>query len=76
MKIVSAKHIKDYEVELTFSNGKVKIIDFSGKKFGRWFLGKWSKPENFVKFKIDKGNIVWGKDWDVIFHVEDLYRTK
>ena len=25
------------------------------------------------KFTIDDGNIVWGKDWDLIFPIEQLF---
>lgn len=31
---------------------------------------------NFKKFKIEKGNIVWGEDWDLIFPIEQLYNGK
>jgi hypothetical protein len=37
---------------------------------------KYKKPENFKRFKIENGNIVWGKDWDMIFPVYDLYTGK
>ena len=37
---------------------------------------KYKKQENFKKFKIENGNIVWGKDWDLIFPVYDLYEGK
>lgn len=32
--------------------------------------------KNFKKFKIEYGNVVWGKDWDMIFPVYDLYLEK
>jgi len=31
---------------------------------------------SFKKFKIDSGNIVWGKNWNMIFTVESLYNNK
>jgi len=37
---------------------------------------EYKKPENFKRFKIENGNVVWGKDWDMIFPVYDLYRGK
>ena len=27
----------------------------------------------FKKFKIEFGNIVWGKNWDLIFPIDKLY---
>ena len=31
------------------------------------------EPKNFKKFTIEQGNVVWGKNWDMIFPIEDLY---
>ena len=36
-------------------------------------FNKYKKINNFKKFKIENGNVVWGKDWDMIFPVFDLY---
>ena len=51
--------------------------------FGNFFethshpqYNKYKKVENFKKFKIENGNVVWGKDWDLIFPVSDLYKGK
>ena len=30
------------------------------------------EPENFKQFTIEHGNVVWGKNWDMIFSIEDL----
>ena len=34
---------------------------------------KYLDPRKFSRFTIDNGNIVWGKNWDMIFPVENLY---
>ncbi|MDD3686693.1 MAG: DUF2442 domain-containing protein [Bacteroidales bacterium] len=78
IEIVSAKHIKHYCIELTFSDKKKVIVDFEA------FLNKCSHPQhnkykelrNFKQFKIENGNIVWGKNWDMIFPLEELYKGK
>jgi hypothetical protein len=31
------------------------------------------EPENFKQFTIEHGNVVWGKNWDMIFSIDDLY---
>jgi hypothetical protein len=28
----------------------------------------------FQSFRIENGNLVWGKDWDLIFPIDGLYR--
>jgi hypothetical protein len=33
----------------------------------------YHEPENFKQFTIEHGNVVWGKNWDMIFSIDDLY---
>ena len=33
----------------------------------------YHEPENFKQFTIEHGSVVWGKNWDMIFSIEDLY---
>ncbi|WP_366107231.1 hypothetical protein [Spirosoma sp.] len=35
---------------------------------------KYRKLANFKRFKIERGNVVWGKDWDLIFPVAQLHQ--
>jgi len=73
--VLSASYIKGYQVLLSFSDQSWRVIDFED------FLVKNSHPQydkyrntvQFRKFKIENGNLVWGKDWDLIFPVEQLY---
>lgn len=78
LSVIGAKHIKDTCIEVVFNDGKKNIIDFS-KFFDTHHhpqYNKYRKEENFKKFKIENGNIVWGKDWDMIFPVDELYQGK
>ena len=78
IKVTAAKHISDYCIEITFSDGAKKTIDFE-KPFKKYLKGdylKWLKPINFKRFKVDMGNIVWGKNWDVIFPVDQLHQGR
>ena len=34
---------------------------------------KYLNPKKFATFKIVNGNIVWGRDWDIIFPIEQLH---
>jgi hypothetical protein len=78
ISVLSAKHIEHFAIDITFSNGKTKRVDF-----GTFLLNnshpqydKYKKPDHFKKFYIDRGNLVWGKNWDLIFPVEQLYKGK
>ncbi len=34
---------------------------------------KYLNPKKFATFKIENGNIVWGRDWDIVFPIEQLH---
>jgi len=74
--IQQADYISNLTVELKFNNGMVRRIDFttflqdhSHPQYNNYF-----NPLNFKKFYLDHGIIVWGKNWDLIFPVEKLYK--
>ena len=77
-RIKRASSVGAYCVLLTFSDGVEKKVNF-GK-----FLRKSMHPtirsyldeDKFKKFKIADGNIVWGKNWDLVFPLEQLYEGK
>ena len=78
ISIIKAKHKGGYKVKLYFNDKTSRIIDFEN------FLLKHSHPQYnqykkisiFKQFKIELGNIVWGKDWDLVFPIFDLYKGK
>jgi len=77
MNIVNAKYIEGYKIELSFDDGIMQKVDFEQflqKIHPQW--NKYRKLENFKKFKIESGNIVWGKNWDLIFPVHQLYENE
>ena len=78
MQVVSAEYLADYKIRISFSDLTQRIVDFGP------FLtahphpqyDKYKNPSHFKKFKIERGNIVWGKDWDLIFPIDQLYAGK
>lgn len=75
IEVVSATDIGNLNLSIRFNDGTVKTVDI-----GQFIRNnphpqhnRFLKPENFAKFKIEDGNVVWGKNWDLSFHVEDLY---
>jgi len=67
-----------YSVLLTFSDGVKRKVNFGGflKKSLHPTIRSYLDENNFKKFKIERGNIVWGKNWDFAFPVEQLYEGK
>ena len=76
MKVVTAKYLNDYKIEITFDDNKRNVVDFlpALKKYAT--CKKYLDITLFKKFKVDSGNIVWGDDWEMIFKIEDLYENK
>jgi hypothetical protein len=78
VNIIEAKYINAYLLELVFDDEKRTRVDFGNflEKHNHPQYNKYKKVENFKKFKIESGNVVWGKNWDLIFPIADLYNGK
>ena len=78
LAVMNATYLDGYRLSIVFNDGKNKIVDFS--KFiihtNKQALTKYKNRSNFKKFKIEDGNLVWGRNWDLIFPVHELYRGK
>ena len=76
LAITEAEYTGEYRLRLSFSDGTSQEVDF-----GSFLLNhphpqhdKYRKLANFKRFRIERGNIVWGKDWDLIFPVSQLHQ--
>ncbi|MEO6404300.1 MAG: DUF2442 domain-containing protein [Ferruginibacter sp.] len=76
--VKEVRYIESYLLEIIFTNNKKMIVDFGGflQTHSHPQYNQYKKLKNFKKFKIENGNVVWGKDWDMIFPVYDLYKGK
>lgn len=78
ISVINAEYIEGYKIKIIFNDKTSQIIDFENAIFSlkapQYY--KYQKINIFKKFKIEGGNIVWGKDWDIIFPVWDLYINK
>ena len=76
ISIVSAQYIEGYKVRIMFSDNTWQAVDFEPFLFAhsRGYYDKYRKPTIFKRFKVEKGNLVWGKDWDLIFPLDELYK--
>jgi hypothetical protein len=74
----SATYDGDYALLILFSDGMQKRVDFSPfiNSIEAPYLKKYKNTDKFKDFKIEEGNVVWGKDWDLIFPVKQLYSGK
>jgi len=82
MKTISVKEARflhDYVLLITFTNGVVRNVDFSNFLHAPStpsYLKAYSDEANFKNFKVENGNVVWGRDWDLIFPIPELYSGK
>ena len=78
ISIVKAQYLKDLKIKLYFNDGIERIIDFESFFYHNSHpqYNKYKNPSIFKKFKLVMGNIIWGKDWDLVFPVYDLYKGK
>jgi hypothetical protein len=76
IQVEKAHYVEGYKIEIEFTDHNIKTVDFGN------FLAKHAHPQYdkykdidlFKQFKIEAGNLVWGKNWDLIFPVMQLYR--
>jgi Protein of unknown function (DUF2442) len=75
--VKNARHIKSHILEIEFSNGEKKVIDFAPFIFSARHpdYESYKTEAGFLNFKISDGNLNWD-DYTMIFPVEDLYSGK
>lgn len=78
ISVVEARHVKAFALEIAFADGKKKTVDFAGflKNHSHPQYNKYKKVNGFKQFHVENGNVVWGKNWDMIFPVHELYTGK
>lgn len=75
MNVKGAKDIGNLILRVLFSDNTEKDINVGEyiKRHPHPQYNKYTNPKNFKRFTIENGNVVWGKNWDLIFPIEDLY---
>lgn len=76
LNIVTAKYVAPLSVEIEFSDGVQRTVDVGAfiRRHPHPQYNSYLEERKFRKFKIEQGNIVWGKNWDLIFPLDSLYR--
>ena len=73
--IIKAENAGNLTVSLTFSDNTTQHVDIGDfiRRHPHPQYNKYLDPRKFNRFTIENGNIVWGRNWDLIFPVEQLY---
>ena len=72
--ITKAENMGNLTVCLTFSDNTMQTVDIGEfiRRHPHPQYNKYLDPRKFSRFSIENGNIVWGKNWDLIFPMEQL----
>lgn len=74
--ITNATDMGNLTVSLTFNDNTVQTVDVGEfiRRHPHPQYNKYLDCRKFRRFTIENGNIVWGKNWDLVFPVEQLYK--
>lgn len=77
LKIASAKYLSDYAIQIIFSDGNEKLVDFKPflSKSLHPSIKKYLNESKFSNFSLTDGNLNWN-DYDLIFPISDLYNGR
>lgn len=76
--ITNAADMGNLKVSLTFNDNTVQTVDVGEfiRRHPHPQYNKYLDVKKFRCFTIENGNIVWGKNWDLVFPVEQLYKGR
>ena len=77
IKLLKATYVRDYIYRFEFSNGKVFETNFRPMLYHGTMYMKYLDVIKFKKMGFEKeGDIYWGKNWDLCFHLDGYYGKK
>ncbi len=76
--ITHATDTGNLTVNLTFNDATTQIVNVGDfiRRNPHPQYNKYLDPKKFRRFIIENGNIVWGKNWDLMFPIEQLHAGK
>ena len=76
LEIIEAKDVGNLCVLLTFNDGVQQTVDIGSfiRKHPHPMYDRYLDSKKFAKFKLEGGNIYWGKNEALIFPVGALYK--
>ena len=74
--ITNATDAGNLSVHLYFSDNTSQVVNIGDfiRRHPHPQYNKYLQQRYFRQFKIEDGNIVWGKNWDLIFPIEQLHQ--
>lgn len=75
IQVIAADYSSEYKILVKFNDGTQQLVDFANSLTSNPHPqhDDFRDVERFKEFRIEKGTLVWGEDWDMIFPVEQLH---
>ncbi len=76
--ILEATNAGNFSVNLRFNDGSCQTVNIGEfiQQHPHPQYNKYLNERKFKEFTLENGNIVWGKNWDLVFPIEQLYAGK
>lgn len=73
--ITEAAVVDELKVDLTFSDNTRQVVNVGEfiRRHPHPQYNKYIDVRKYRRFSIENGNIVWGKNWDLMFPIEQLH---
>ena len=73
--ITNATNAGNLSVNLWFSDNTMQTVNVGDfiRRHPHPQYNKYLDERKFSHFNIEEGNIVWGKNWDLVFPIEELH---
>ena len=73
--ITKAEDVGNLMISLTFSDNSKRTVNIGEfiRSHPHPQYNKYLEPKKFKRFSLENGNIVWGKNWDMVFPIEQLH---
>ncbi len=74
IELISAEYVKDYQLQMRFSDGVERTIDFEPflRASAHPQIRSYLEVEKFKQFTLAYGDLVW-HDYELCFPIADLY---
>jgi len=76
LAVIGAAWLHNFVVDIYFNDNTQKAVDFGPylATHSHPYIDPFKDQERFKTFYVDRGNLVWGEDWDMIFPTWKLHR--
>ena len=76
LAVIEAEYVSDYRLTLGFFDGTSQLVDFGPflQNHPHSQHNKYRRLCNVKRFHVEHGNVVWGRDWDLIFLLRNSIR--